>query len=251
METIDINNYTWFGKNRENLNPRALRGSGGVGFLIKNSMLNEFRVKVVDGSIDDILWLQLISKIDNTNTLHICSCYLPPEHSTRGNKAEEVFEQLLTNLLQITDANPIIICGDFNARIGKKIEQSTLQGRTPIDNSSNNHGTSLMTFLEDSDSCILNERITPENDNFTCTRLGKSVVEYIITPVETLKHIKEMKVETTMDIIEKHNIALTVTTTKVPDHSYLSCIIEISIYHRENTSQDNHHKAQTLTGKMK
>ena len=222
------------------MNPRALRGSGGVGFLIKDTLLIEYRVKVVDGSVDDTLWLQLINKTDETNSFHVCSCYLPPEQSARGNKAEEVFEQLLSNLHQIADSNPIIICGDFNARIGNKTENNNaLQNRTSIDKTINSHGKNLMTFLEDSDSCIVNGRITPRNDNFTCTRLGKSVVDYIITPVETLNYIKEMKVETPLDIIDKHKIPLTVITTKLPDHSYLSCIIEISIYHRDETSPIN------------
>ena len=57
---------------------------------------------------------------------------------------------------------------------------------------------------------MLNGRVTPEKDEFTCTRLGKSLVDYIIIPVDTLNAIKEMKVELETDIIEKHEIPITV-----------------------------------------
>jgi len=228
LDLLEVNNYTWFGNNRKNINPRALRGSGGVGFLIKNSILINYIIKVVDDSVEDILWLEIKCKNDPTNYLHVCSCYLPPENSTRGCKAEEFFDNLLGNIHKIIDSNPIIICGDFNARVGNTMERNdALINRTTIDNTSNSHGKKLLTFLEDSDCCILNGRVTPEKDEFTCTRLGKSVVDYIITPVDTLNAIKEMKVELVTDIIDQHKIPITVESTKIPDHSYLTCTIEI------------------------
>ena len=151
----------------------------------------------------------------------------------------------MSTLYKISDSNPIVICGDLNARVGNKVEKLEItQKRTSIDKVTNNHGKNLMTFLEDSDNCILNGRITPEQDNFTCTRLGKSVVDYIITPVEILNAVKEMKVELITDLIEKHEIPITVTSTKIPDHSYLSCNIEISIYNRKDQVEE---KGNSLT----
>lgn len=33
---INLPGYTWFGQNRQKLSSRAVRGSGGVGILLKN-----------------------------------------------------------------------------------------------------------------------------------------------------------------------------------------------------------------------
>ena len=47
-ETLDIHNYRWIGRNRTNINPRALRGSGGVGFLIKKEVELMYKIDITD-----------------------------------------------------------------------------------------------------------------------------------------------------------------------------------------------------------
>ena len=83
-EKLTISGYRWIGHNRKNISPTALRGSGGVGFLIKLSILDQFSVSILDSTTDDILWIKLIDKLDNENGLYLCSCYLPPSGSSRG-----------------------------------------------------------------------------------------------------------------------------------------------------------------------
>ena len=43
-ETIDIPGCTWFGHNRQFLNKRALKGSGGVVILVANYLFSDFEV---------------------------------------------------------------------------------------------------------------------------------------------------------------------------------------------------------------
>ena len=61
--------YKWFGHNRVDLSRKAIRGSGGVGALIKESLLSLYNVETVDTSFDGILWLVLSPKgsVSNKN----------------------------------------------------------------------------------------------------------------------------------------------------------------------------------------
>ena len=48
--SINIEGYSWFGNNRKSISKRALRGSGGsggVGVLVKQSVLNQCDVATV------------------------------------------------------------------------------------------------------------------------------------------------------------------------------------------------------------
>lgn len=59
---IELEGYRWFGNNRKVIHVRARTGSGGVGFLVKNELLNCFEVSILDNSSEGILWLQLKHK---------------------------------------------------------------------------------------------------------------------------------------------------------------------------------------------
>ena len=60
--TIAMDNYIWIGVSRPRINVRALKASGGVGILIKNSFLTEYNVKVIDKSFDGILGVEFRHK---------------------------------------------------------------------------------------------------------------------------------------------------------------------------------------------
>lgn len=47
-EGVVFDNYEWFGHNRALLSRKAVRDSGGVGVLVKNVILQDWSVKVVD-----------------------------------------------------------------------------------------------------------------------------------------------------------------------------------------------------------
>lgn len=56
-DIINIEGYKWFGNNRTSISKRAVRGSGGVGPLVKDSMFDRFSADIVDKSHEDILWI--------------------------------------------------------------------------------------------------------------------------------------------------------------------------------------------------
>ena len=43
-----VEGYRWFGCNRRTLHRKAVRGSGGVGVLIREEVLKEYAVEVLD-----------------------------------------------------------------------------------------------------------------------------------------------------------------------------------------------------------
>ena len=43
---IHLEGYTWLGNNRKQISKRAIRGSGGVGLLVKDTVFHKFIVSV-------------------------------------------------------------------------------------------------------------------------------------------------------------------------------------------------------------
>ena len=51
-DNISIDGYKWYGHNRSQLHGNAIRGSGGVGFLISEGILNTFEANIIDNSYE-------------------------------------------------------------------------------------------------------------------------------------------------------------------------------------------------------
>ena len=81
-DVLQLDDYKWYGNNRKNIHVRARKGSGGVGFFIRDDIANSFDVSILDNTREGVLWLKLVNKIDDTVILP-CVCYLPPENSSR------------------------------------------------------------------------------------------------------------------------------------------------------------------------
>ncbi|VDH94851.1 Hypothetical predicted protein [Mytilus galloprovincialis] len=76
----------------------------------------------------------------------------------------------------------------------------------------------LCGFLVDSNFCVLNGRIGNEN-NYTCvSKKGKSVVDYVVVPHESIPSVSDFKVNTISDLIDRYNMDV---PDKTPDHSIL------------------------------
>ena len=116
-ECLEFEGYRWFGHNRTELHRNAWSGSGGVGFLVKQELLNSFDVKIEDNSTEGILWLSLTDFVSQTS-LYTCVCYLPPKNTTRPIDPCKFYDTLLSNIYDYQEKGPISICGDFNSRCG-------------------------------------------------------------------------------------------------------------------------------------
>ena len=96
----------------------------GVGILIKNNIYDQYTINVIDKSFDGILGIKLAHKITKYNIV-IFSCYLPPDNSPWA-EPYLFFEHLLYQLYLHKQEDALYLHGDFNARLGNKIDISNL-----------------------------------------------------------------------------------------------------------------------------
>ena len=222
-DVITMQNYTWYGKNRSVIHNKAKKSSGGVGWLVRNPILNDFNV-TTDTSSEGIVCLKCEHKSESY-CLYLIGCYLPPENSPWGREATQFFDQIETIIYNVTDANMVLVCGDFNGRIGGKSDCidviDKVPERKPIDKICNKHGDSLVEFMKESKMCALNGRYP--SDNFTCiSSKGKSVVDYMIVPHDCLSDCISFDVLLCSELISKFNLQQNLhSRCKIPDHSVL------------------------------
>ncbi|WAR27263.1 hypothetical protein MAR_012967, partial [Mya arenaria] len=199
--------------------------------------------EIVDKQFDGILALKLVHNDTETEFL-IFSCYLPPEHSTRGRDAQSFFAHLLSLVYMYGDCDYMYIVGDFNSRIGTLsdvLDQcDVIPIRIPLDKSVNQHGHDFIEFLNDAKLCCLNGRICIDNDNFTSvSRKGRSVVDYICIPHDMFIKCKSFSVLPSQSIVDKHSLhGLLGERSRVPDHSVLIACFETDyndLYVHEDT----------------
>ena len=216
------------GHNRTDISPRAISGSGGVGFLVKDHILKRYNIETIDNTFEGILWIKLTLKDDSSAGALFCINYLPPANSSRGNVSHEYFETLLSQTYMYYDGNPLIRAGDYNSRIGSKIDtHDLLHERSPIDTEIAGHHESFCDYISDTNSCVLNGRWM-HRDNFTCvSSKGRSVVDYILVPTEQFDLISDFHVSTMTDVLTEHAIIPHAHAT-IPDHSLVTCTINMT-----------------------
>ena len=101
----------------------------------------------------------------------IFTCYIPPEHSSRGRVTQSIFTYLSSEIYRtISECDCMIVCGDFNARIGNLSDciidvDSIIISRSSIDKTTNKQGYDLIEFLQEMRMCTLNGRF--EHHSFT------------------------------------------------------------------------------------
>ena len=54
-EEASFEGYKWFGNNRKSIHKRAVRGSGGVGVLVREPLLRFWSCEVLDCDVEDIV----------------------------------------------------------------------------------------------------------------------------------------------------------------------------------------------------
>ncbi len=230
-----VEGYTFKGYNRSLVHRRAPKVRGGVGFLIKNTVLSDYTFSIVDKTYDGIMVIDLTHKIIGTKLL-FASCYLPPENSPYGRNATGFLNHLSSICYSQSNVyDRLYFCGDLNARVGD-LQDCTpdidieLPKRSCIDTIENNHGKSLIEFLNDNKLCILNGRFDPTKDNYTyVSGNGSSVVDYIICPHDNFTFCNDFKVILSSELANQYNLqSLIKPKGKLPDHSLLKVKIVIS-----------------------
>ena len=166
---VKMSGYTWFGQNRTSLYVRAKKGSGGVGFLVRNGLLNQLYINVWEDSYEDIhvVWLELKDK-QNCQILRACVCYLVPEFSTRNINPQDYFDRLLCEIHVFQNDSNLMVFGDFNSRIGDSKDfipgVDNLPPRNTVDFKKNTYCDIFLDFLICTNLCVLNGRKFDTND---------------------------------------------------------------------------------------
>jgi exonuclease III len=226
-ETIEVPGYTWFGHNRHGTHVHAVKGSGGVGFLVKHDMFTKYNIQILDKSYEGIIWIKCTDKFTDAEIL-LCSAYLPPEYSVWGRNSELFFDSMLNMIYRHADVDFVLICGDLNSRTGnmsdiiENVDQ--LIPRSNVDNVVNQHGKALIEFLHESCYCILNGRKGPMSDHSTyMSTRGSSVVDYFLIPQQLFNNCTSLSIQSSTELVDYYNLHnLLSTNCKIPDHAVLS-----------------------------
>ena len=251
-----MHGYTWYGNNRSIRHTRARKGSGGVGILVKNDLFMVYDVKIIDKCMDGIIGICLTAKYTGHITV-VFSCYLPPDNSPHAANVSDFFAHLTSAVYMHNNTDVLIICGDFNARVGKLNETITcddIPERKIIDEVVSGHGEALIDFLIECKLCIIHGRISPDLANYTSVSTrGKAVVDYMFTRHDCLSLCCNAQVLTTTDLVDKFSLVQLISKDcKPPDHSVLMlCLKQLCVTSIHEERNDNAQPAIDLVQRKK
>ena len=232
-QIIAMSGFKSYNLNRKIESTKSHKGSGGVCILIKYDLLEEYKVVNVTCIDESILGVDIECKVSSEKISIFC-VYLSPENSRYGTYNEQLLNKLLIETYARVDSDFLIICGDFNTRIGDKNDCNLctdVPKRVSLDHQCNAQGARLLEFLNDTKCCILNGRVTSDLDNFTSitSYCGKAVVDYAITRVSELDSVKKCSVNSCIELINRlHLQNLIGPQCKIPDHSVINIELELS-----------------------
>ena len=232
-ENINVPNFVFFGLNHMTTCNLNKCGSGGVGILVKNTMLSDYEVSKTLELYETVLGLKLRSKQTGKSFVVYCT-YLPPENSRYDRTNEEILNCITIDFYRNIECTHLVVCGDLNARIGNCDDCDT-DGNIPchkvLDPEINSQGAKGLEFVNDIKGVVLNGRVTPELDDFTSVmpHKGRSVVDYIIVRQNEFSAVKELKVMSCIDVIESNNWENLISPrSRPPDHNIVCAKIELS-----------------------
>ena len=193
----------------------------GVGLLIKLSLLHLFDVAVISDKFEGILWVQFIHKASKSS-FSVCACYLPPIGSSRGDQSLEFLDSLKSLVINNYHCGDFLTCGDFNAKCGGRdnldnsLEPKDSIPKRVIIDTTINIGKDLISTLRSLELCILNGRLSPDEDSFTSVSSnGASVVDYSIAHTKSFHKLSNFKVIDPLLVGSNNNINI---DSSLPDH---------------------------------
>ena len=197
-------------------NTRKGNKSGGVGILIKNE-LAEGTELVKNEQNTDYLICRLDKDFFNLTTdLFIVNVYIKPYNSSSSNLESnglDTIKIIESTINDLREHGEVILCGDFNARIGNQsgmishdscdfiplpcdYEPDEYLPRNSLDTSTNTYGTHFINLVKNNQLLILNGRTLGDfQGNFTSIQKnGCSVIDYIAVTRNNNLNINYFKV---------------------------------------------------------
>ena len=214
-----IPNFIFHNFPRKFKHPNAPKASGGIGIYVRSDLQIGINVSL---NHESIIKLQLKSEFFHAeHNINILCTYFPPADSSYNqstNSRTDYFNLLQEALAAIDCHDEIIICGDFNARVGnlsdipEHIDGSdgdlsgilsphiisnaySIPERHTVDQHVNDYGRQLINMCRSIGLCIANGRVSDiiNNKDFTCYKtVGASVVDYVLCKVESMSLIQKL-----------------------------------------------------------
>ena len=134
----------------ETKNVKAKKRSGGIGFFVKNSLINRYKIEVLDSEHEGIMWLKFNAS-QGDKSFNCCVCYMPPSDSTPSTELNEFYDTLTCQVHIFCKDKVFYICGDFNSRLGELEDFIPGVGNIPqrniVDFHLNSEGKNFCEFL--------------------------------------------------------------------------------------------------------
>jgi exonuclease III len=227
LETMKLNDYfvsikgfTFKHFQRQHQHPRAKKASGGIGILIKTELLKNGMVSIVKSS-DFVVWLKIRQSRKSKHYIFLGGVYIPPADSsfTLNSVNNNIYHLLQDDITSFAKTGSVTLCGDFNARTGKKNDIDCIQGkdfdllmqcsnnfqtngfpcwnRYSEDIKVNNYGKELLSMCKSSDLKIMNGYFNNDQNTgvFTCyTPCGKSLIDYLVCDLSSFNCLKQFSI---------------------------------------------------------
>jgi len=186
-----VREYTWIGKKREGQNIKE-RGSGGVGFLVKEYMCDIIEV-MKDTTFDESIWLRVPGE-RGTKDFFVGNIYMPPESKSTVNRIQQIFGEIATDVQKYKRLGEVMLVGDFNARVGKANQPNDIIGQYG-EEKRNTNGVEMLKFLGNNELRTLNDRVQKPEAQWTWTRKCKderkrSVLDYVVVEYGSSKEME-------------------------------------------------------------
>ena len=201
-------------------NTRNNENNGGVCILVRHEIVGG--IKQYPCPINDVIVCKVNSKFFNLDTdIFIVNSYVRPANTstkTDGSTGHEQLHDMDSFLNNLTGKGCILMCGDFNSRIGRDLDYilnddsgtdsfipipddylaQDLLPRNTRDLKTNSHKLPFLNMLINNRLHILNGRTLGDiQGDFTCIRpSGSSVVDYFIISSDHSEIISHMKIKT-------------------------------------------------------
>jgi exonuclease III len=203
---VNLENYSVYRKDRPRYKS-ARRNFGGIAIFIKDGIRKG--VRHIESKNENYHWIRLMKDFFSfENDVYMCVCHIPPHNSTYTlRNGDTVLEEISSDVTKFSQIGHVVICGDLNARTGKKVDyitnddnshfpsvipydiDSKLLARESQDEHVSQRGNAVLDLCIEMKLRLLNGRSTGDTcGKFTChNTLGSSVVDYVIVSEALVK----------------------------------------------------------------
>lgn len=162
------------------------RPSGGILVYYSQNLAKVFQIKTGCSELVDFY----------IGDCRFVFTYIAPEDSTYQLKNRDTLKKLET-MVTTNNVSKFFLMGDMNGRTGTSCDDcddANLPQRLSTDKIINARGRSIIELCRTNNLCITNGRKQDTSGPTYISRVGKSVIDYLITHVNCLPLIKDMRI---------------------------------------------------------